>query len=120
MSVEFHLPPDGAFDPETIRVLTAVFEDAWRALDGGGSTSPQDDAKRDKLARLIIGLAKAGACDMAKLRDDAVVFMRLSSGGEEQAGSGSVTHGRRARRSEMGRRQPSGLLPRCQRTHDPD
>ena len=78
MSIQSRLP-SSAFDPETIRRLTTAFEEAWQALDGSGSIGPDKHAQRDKLARLVIALAKAGERDMAKVRDDAVAYMRLAS-----------------------------------------
>ena len=80
MPIQSRLPPgSGGFDPETIRTLTAAFEDTWRTLEGDGSIGPDADAKRDQLARLIIALAQAGERDIAKIRDDAIAFMRLAS-----------------------------------------
>jgi hypothetical protein len=70
---------NGVFDPETIRILTAVFEDAWRALDGTGDAGPLDDAKRDELANLIIRMAQYGERDPSRLREQAVSIMRLMS-----------------------------------------
>ena len=69
-----------AFDPDTVRILTAVFDQVCQALNINDLTEPIRHARRDKLARLIIALAKAGERDQAKLRDDAVTFMRLTSG----------------------------------------
>jgi len=79
MPIKSRLPPDTAFDPETIRLLTTAFEKAWQTLNGSGGVGPHKDAQRDRLARLVIALATAGERDMAKLRDDAVVYMRLST-----------------------------------------
>ena len=82
MPIQSRLPSDSLFDPETIRTLTAAFEDAWRTLEGNGSIGPDADTKRDQLARRIIASAQAGERDMAKIRDDAVAFMRLAHGGK--------------------------------------
>jgi len=76
--LQSHLTSTGAFDPEAVRILTGAFEAACRTLDLDGS--PAKHKTRNKLARLIIALGYTDERDMAKLRDDAVAFMRLSSG----------------------------------------
>jgi hypothetical protein len=38
---------DNAFDPETVRVLTAAFDDAWRELGGRSGIGPDKHARRD-------------------------------------------------------------------------
>jgi hypothetical protein len=74
MPIQSRLPSDTAFDPETIRILTAAFEDAWQTL--GGRNSIGQRAKREELARIIIGMGQAGERDPAKLRDSALAVMR--------------------------------------------
>src|SRR4029453_579898 len=56
MPIKSRLPPDTAFDPETIRLLTTAFEKAWQTLNGSGGVGPHKDAQRDRLARLVIAL----------------------------------------------------------------
>jgi hypothetical protein len=54
----------GAFDPETMRILTAAFEDAWQSLNGDGiGLGPHTDAMRDALAKSIIEVATDGERD---------------------------------------------------------
>jgi hypothetical protein len=84
MPIRSRLPPDSAFDPETIRVLTVAFEDAWRAIDRTASIGPDADATRDKLARLIIASAEGGERNPVKLRDAAIAFFRLAQGDKPQ------------------------------------
>jgi len=84
MPIRSRLSPDSAFDPETIRVLTAAFEDAWRAVDRTANVGPDADAARDKLARLIIASAEGGERNPVKLRDDAIAFFRLAQGDKRQ------------------------------------
>jgi hypothetical protein len=84
MPIQSRLPSDSAFDPETIRLLTSAFEDAWREIDRSASIGPDVDATRDKLARLIIAAAQGGQRDPIKLRDDAIAFFRLAHGGRRQ------------------------------------
>jgi hypothetical protein len=76
MPIQSRLPSDTAFDPETIRILTAAFEDAWQTLGGRNSIGPGKQAKREELARIIIGMGQAGERDPAKLRDGALAVMR--------------------------------------------
>jgi hypothetical protein len=33
---------DGAFDPETVRILTAAFDEAWQSLEKSGVTYATD------------------------------------------------------------------------------
>jgi hypothetical protein len=80
MPIQSRLPPDSAFDLETIRLLTAVFEDAWRAITRDASIGPDTDAARDQLARIIIASAQRGQRDPIQLRDDAIAFFRLAHG----------------------------------------
>ena len=84
MPIRSRLPPDSAFDPKTIRILTAAFEEAWRAIDRTASVGPDADAARDKLARLIIASAQAGERNAVKLRNDAIAFFRLAHGDKRQ------------------------------------
>jgi hypothetical protein len=66
-----------AFEPETIRVLTAAFEDAWRSLDNDGTDlGPHTDVTRDTLAKGIIVAAMLGERDPQKLRDAALTHLR--------------------------------------------
>ena len=65
-------------------VLTAAFEDAWRAVDRTASIGPDADATRDKLARLIIASAEGGERNPVKLRDAAIAFFRLAQGDKPQ------------------------------------
>jgi hypothetical protein len=69
------LPPHGSFDPETIRVLTTAFEDAWQSL-GHDAIGPDTDAIRDMLAKHIITAAQTGERDVSRLREGAVAYVR--------------------------------------------
>ena len=79
MPIQSRLPPDSGLDPETIRLLTSAFEEAWQTIERTAYISPDADARRDKLARLIIAAAQGGERDPIKLRDAAIAFFRLST-----------------------------------------
>jgi hypothetical protein len=69
----------GAFDPETMRILTAAFEDAWQSLNGDGiGLGPHTDAMRDALAKSIIEVATDGERDARRLRDAALAPLAQS------------------------------------------
>jgi hypothetical protein len=64
----------GAFDPETIRVLTAAFEEPWQSLaDDGTDLGPHTDTILDTLAKGIIQAA-LGARDEATLKKAALAY----------------------------------------------
>ena len=67
-----------AFDPESLRILTGAFEDAWQALQTAGTTFHVDghaEQTREILARCIIEMAKLGERDRDKLRDAALAHL---------------------------------------------
>ncbi len=71
-------PDTSAFDPESLRILTAAFEDAWQALQTAGTTFDFDghaEQTRDILARCIIAMAKLGERDRNRLRDAALAHL---------------------------------------------
>jgi hypothetical protein len=84
MPIRSRLHPDSAFGPETIRLLTLTFEEAWRAMNRTANVGPDADAARDKLARFIIASAQAGERNPVTLRDDAIAFFRLAHGDKRQ------------------------------------
>ncbi len=73
-----------AFDPDSIRILSDAFEEAWQSLQSTGATFHLDDQAeqtREILARCIIESAKLGERDCSRLRDAALVhhfFPRLA------------------------------------------
>jgi hypothetical protein len=69
---------DGAFDPETIRVLIDVFDEAWQSLEKSGVTYATDGhatETRDGLAKRIIELARTGERNQRVLRDAALLYL---------------------------------------------
>ena len=62
-----------AFSSEAIGVLVCAFNDAWAVVRrGAGITKANREAKRLKLARLVVVLAKPGVLDREWLRDSAL------------------------------------------------
>ena len=75
MPLKPYLPPE-AFEPETIRVLNAAFEDAWQSLaESGTDLGPHADATRDTLAKGIVTAATLGERDQWKLRNAALAYL---------------------------------------------
>jgi hypothetical protein len=67
-----------AFNPDSIRILSDAFEDAWQSLQTTGTTfhlDGQADQTREILARCIIEMAKLGERDQRKLRDAALAHL---------------------------------------------
>jgi hypothetical protein len=57
-----------AFDPQTLVVLEAAFDEAWLTLKSIGNTS----IKPDELARSMLRLAMEGERDPVRLHDGAL------------------------------------------------
>jgi hypothetical protein len=71
-------PHGGVFKPDDIRILTAAFEEAWRAVQASGASVMSDgqaEATRELLALRIIEIAQLGERDLHSLRDDALVYL---------------------------------------------
>jgi hypothetical protein len=59
---------NGSFDPQTLLVLEAAFDDAWLALKADGNST----VKPDELARSVLRLAMDGERDPDRLRNHAL------------------------------------------------
>ena len=75
------LGSEAAFDPETLRVLTAAFDAAWASVRGSGA--PFSEANYAERAREIIGkhivqAAKNGERDQQQLCDGALLELARS------------------------------------------
>jgi hypothetical protein len=57
-----------AFDPQTLVILEAAFDEAWLTLKAIGNTS----IKPDELARSMLRLATEGERDPVRLHDGAL------------------------------------------------
>jgi len=69
---------DGAFDPETIRILAQAFDDAWRRAQLSKTPYVAEEyaeAGRIILAKHIITAAKAGERDPRWLVDSALLYL---------------------------------------------
>jgi len=70
---------DGVFDPESLAVLVAAFDDAWAQVLRSGVTFGTEREKarlRETIARRIILLAQNGERNAQRLRDDALLHLR--------------------------------------------
>jgi hypothetical protein len=72
MPIRFFLEPDHAFSPADVKLLVDAFEDTLRALN----LTNREDPRATRVAKVIIGLAKDGERDPARLRDLALKFVR--------------------------------------------
>ena len=60
--------PNNAFDPQTLVILEAAFDEAWLTLKSIGNTT----VKPDELARSMLALAMEGERDPVALHDGAL------------------------------------------------
>ncbi len=59
---------NSSFDPQTLVVLEAAFDEAWLTLKSMGTKT----VKPDELARGVLRLAMEGECDPVRLHDGAL------------------------------------------------
>ena len=59
---------NSAFDPQTLVLLEATFDEAWLSLKSVGNRT----VKPDELARAVLRLAMEGERDPARLHDGAL------------------------------------------------
>jgi hypothetical protein len=72
--LDAHAKTDGAFDPETVRILTEAFDEAWQSLEkSGAAMDGRAQETRDRLAKCIIELARTGERNRRLLRDNALL-----------------------------------------------
>ena len=79
-----------AFDPETVHLLAAAFENAWKSLTARGDRFADPlraDHSREVLAKRIIELAQRGERDPIHLRDDALAYLTEQSVDGRRGGS---------------------------------
>jgi hypothetical protein len=61
----------GSFDPKTLAILEAAFDDAWLTLKCNGN----DKVRANELARCILRLASEGERDPVRLQDHALAAL---------------------------------------------
>jgi hypothetical protein len=73
-----YFQPQTVFDPETIRLLAAAFDDAWDRIEKSGSRFARpaySRAAREVVAKRIIEMAQQGVTDPEALAADSVQFL---------------------------------------------
>jgi hypothetical protein len=68
-----------AFDPQTLVVLEAAFDEAWLTLKSFGNRT----VKPDELARAVLRLAMEGERDPVRLHDGSLVGLLPAAGWRE-------------------------------------
>jgi hypothetical protein len=69
---------NSAFDPDTVAILAAAFEQAWSTVQKSGSPLAADDqaaSTRERLAKRIIQMAQQGERERQRLVDDALAHV---------------------------------------------
>jgi len=69
----------GSFDPQTLVVLEAAFDEAWLTLKAIGNRS----VRPDELARSVLRLAMEGERDPVRLHDGALQKLLPAAGWRE-------------------------------------
>lgn len=72
---EREIAGDGVFEPQTVIIMTAAFDDAWQLLQDSSvtfSSAAHAEEARVALAKYIIEAVRLGERDQRRLRDDAL------------------------------------------------
>ena len=70
--------PAIVFDPETVKIVSGAFDDAWKKIQQSGSEFAKPayaNAMREEIAKHIIDVAGRGEMDQRRLSEDAVEFL---------------------------------------------
>jgi hypothetical protein len=70
----------GAFDPETISILSGVLDDAWQVVEANKTAFRMDghpEAARNALAKHIVDIAKQGERNRQRLIDGTLARLKL-------------------------------------------
>ena len=70
MPIRGYLEDNAAFEPEAVHAMSQAFDQACTALD---VTAPNTLIERSVVAERIMGLARIGMIDTARLRDQALM-----------------------------------------------
>jgi hypothetical protein len=72
-----------AYDPETLAILEAAFDEAWALL----KINSDDSVTREALARCLLALANGGERDRVRLRNGALVELSAAYKRPDKDGS---------------------------------
>ena len=70
--------PAIVFDPETVKIVSVAFDDAWKKIQQSGSEFARPayaNAMREEIAKHVIDMAGRGEMDQRKLSEDAIEFL---------------------------------------------
>ena len=70
--------PAIVFDPETIKIVSQAFDDAWEKIEKSGNKLAKPafaNAMREEIAKHIIVMAGRGERDQNALIEDAILFL---------------------------------------------
>ena len=81
---------NSSFDPQTLVLLEAAFDEAWLTLKAIGNTT----VKPDELARSVLRLAMEGERDPERLHDEALEGLLPATAWREASASASFVSDR--------------------------
>jgi hypothetical protein len=68
--------PAIVFDPETVKIVSVAFDDAWKKIQQSGSEFARPAyAMREEIAKHVIDMAGRGEMDQRRLSEDAIEFL---------------------------------------------
>jgi hypothetical protein len=76
---EYFKDDPAAFDPDTIGILSAALDEAWRQVEANGTVYKLDghrEGARNALAKSIVDMAKKGERDPQRLIEGALTIRR--------------------------------------------
>jgi hypothetical protein len=66
---------DAAFGPDTLKVITQAFDEAWSSIAGQYQSAEQVEAARIRLANAMLSVASDGSRDVKVLKHAALLVM---------------------------------------------
>jgi hypothetical protein len=70
--------PTIVFDPDTVKIVSQAFDDAWKKIEKSGNKFAKPayaNAMREEIAKHIIDMAGRGERDQNALVEDAILFL---------------------------------------------
>jgi hypothetical protein len=70
--------PAIVFDPDTVKIVSRAFDDAWEKIEKSGNKFAKPayaNAMREEIAKHIIDMAGRGERDQNALIEDAILFL---------------------------------------------